>query len=156
MSELYRNGTYDAPEGAWIRRKSQDFATGVYDVFATIVNINSNHWVPIVVDFRASKILYGDSMGGVIDEKIEEILTWWTYHHTGVTFTKTYLPITRQRDGFSCGLLAWNALATYLLPHIHSLFNALDMAKERLKIFLQVIEQHDQVGRVLLTMNFRL
>jgi Ulp1 protease family, C-terminal catalytic domain len=151
LSELYRAGTYDALEGAsWIRRKSQDFATGVYDVFATIVNINSNHWVPIVVDFKASKILYGNSIGGVIDEGIEEILTWWTYHHTGVTFTKTYLPITRQRDGFSCGLLAWNALATYLLPDIHSLFNALDMAKERLKIFLQVIEQHDQVGGVLL------
>jgi hypothetical protein len=100
------------------------------------------------VDFKASKILYGDSMGGAIDEDIEEILTWWTYHHTGVTFTKSYLPITRQRDGFSCGLLAWNALAAYLLPNIHSLINASDVAKGRLEMFLRVIEQHNEVSRV--------
>jgi hypothetical protein len=160
LSQLYRDGTYDALEGAaWVRRKSQEFATGVYDIFATIVNINNNHWVPILVDFRASKILYGDSMGGAIDEGVEEILTWWTYHHTGVIFTKTYLPTTRQRDGFSCGLLAWNALATYLLPDIHSLIDASDVAKERLKMFLRVVEQHNsiqlEVGGVLFaTMNF--
>lgn len=152
LSQLYRDGTYDALEGgtAWVRRKGQEFATGVYDIFATIVNINDNHWVPIVVDFKASKILYGDSMGGAIDDGVEEILTWWTYHHTGVTFTKTYLPTTRQRDGFSCGLLAWNALATYLLPDIHSLIDASNMAKERLMMFLRVVEQHKLVGGVLL------
>ena len=112
MSQLHRDGTYDEDKGAaWVQREIEELATGVYDVFATIVNLNNNHWVSIVVDFKASKILYGDSMGGAIDENVEEILTWWTYHHTGVTFTKIYLPITRQRDGFSCGLLAWNALA---------------------------------------------
>jgi Ulp1 protease family, C-terminal catalytic domain len=105
LSQFHRDNTYDEFEGAaWIRRKGEEFATGVYDVLATITHINANHWVPIVVDFRASKILYGDSLGGAIDEDVEEVLTWWTYHHTGVTFTKTYLPITRQRDGFSCGL----------------------------------------------------
>ena len=102
-----------------------------------------------VVDFEASKILYGDSMGGAIDEDVEEVLTWWTYHHTGVTFMKTYLPITHQRDGFSCGLLAWNALAAYLLPNIHSLINASDVAEEQLKMFLRVIEQHNQVCQIL-------
>ena len=147
LSQLHRDGTYDTDKGAdWVRRKGVEFSTGVYDILATIVNLNDNHWVPIVVDFKASKFLYGDSMGGAIDENVEEILTWWTYHHTGITFTKTYLPITRQRDGFSCGLLAWNALATYLLPDIHSLIDASDVAKERLKMFLQVVEQHNEVG----------
>ena len=153
LSQLHQDGTYDTLEARrtpWVRRKGQELATGVYDRFVTIVNINENHWVPIVVDFRASKILYGDSMGGEIDEDVEEILTWWTYHHTGITFTKAYLPITRQRDGFSCGLLAWNALATYLLPNVHSLIDASDVAKERLKVFLRVVEQHNlnQVGGV--------
>jgi Ulp1 family protease len=101
LSQLHRDNSYDVDEGAAFRRKSEEFATGVYDVFATIVNINDNHWVSIVVDFKVSRFLYGDSMGGAI----EEILMWWTYHHTGVTFMKTYFPITRQRDGFSCGLL---------------------------------------------------
>ena len=97
LSQLHRDGTYDVDRGAaWVRRKSEEFATGVYNVLATIVNLNNNHWVPIVVDFEASKILYGDSMDGAIDEDVEEVLTWWTYHHTGVTFTKTYLPITCQ------------------------------------------------------------
>jgi hypothetical protein len=149
LSQLHRDGTYDEDKGAaWVRRQSEELATGVYDIFATIVNLDNNHWVPIVVDFKASKILYGDSMGGAIDDNVEEILTWWTYHHTGVTFTKTYLPITRQRDGFSCGLLAWNALAAYLLPDIYSLVNASDVAKERLKMFLRVVEQHHKVRGV--------
>lgn len=69
---------------------------GVYDVFATIVHINSNHWVPIVVDFKVSKYLYGDSLGGAIDEDVEEVLMWWTFHHTSITFTKSYLLITHQ------------------------------------------------------------
>jgi Ulp1 family protease catalytic subunit len=154
LTQLYRDGTYNALEdGAWVQRKSQEFATGVYDIFATIVNIDNSHWVSIIVDFKASKILYGDSMGGAIDEDIEEILTWWTYYHTGVKFTKAYLPITRQRDGFSCGLLAWNALAAYLLPNIHSLIDASDVAKERLKMFLQVVEQHDNQVEFVVTMN---
>ena len=44
-------------------------------MFATIVNINDNNWVSIVVDFKALNILYGDSMGGAIDEDVEEIFT---------------------------------------------------------------------------------
>ena len=155
LLQLHRDGTYNTDESAaWVRRISEELAKGVYDIFATIVNINDNHWVAIVVDFKASKCLYGDSMGGAIDENIENILTWWTYHHTGVTFTKSYLPITRQQDGFSCGLLAWNALAAYLLPDIHSLIDASDVAKGRLKMFLQVVDQHNEVGGF--SMNFLL
>ena len=70
------------------------------DLDTLIININNNHWVPIIVDFKASKVLYGNSMGGAIDEDVEEIIpTWWTYHHMGVTFTKAYLPTTRQSSG---------------------------------------------------------
>jgi len=58
-------------------------ATGVQDTLITIANINKNHWVAIIVDFQASKIWYGDSMAGAINEDIECNLTWWIYHHTG-------------------------------------------------------------------------
>ena len=65
LSQLHQDSTYNVDRGAaWVWRKSEEFATGVYNVLVTIVNLNNNHWVPIVVDFEASKILYSDSMGG--------------------------------------------------------------------------------------------
>jgi hypothetical protein len=60
----------------------------------------------------------------------------WTCYHTGKNFTKSYLPITRQRDGYSCGILAWNAIAAYLLPDFHTLIDAADVADKRLRMFL--------------------
>ena len=75
LSQLHRDGTYNEDKGAaWVQRESEELATGVYDVFTTIVNLDNNHWVSIVVDFKASKILYGNSMGGAIDENVEEFL----------------------------------------------------------------------------------
>ncbi|KDR65394.1 hypothetical protein GALMADRAFT_26651, partial [Galerina marginata CBS 339.88] len=133
-----------ATEYAWLRERGQEFATGVLDTMVTIANIGDNHWIALVVDFKASKILYGDSMGGTIDEGIEEALTWWIGQHTGKRFTTAFLPITRQRDGHSCGILAWMALAVYLFPEKYSLVDASAVADERLKMFLRVSERHNE------------
>jgi len=40
----------------------------------TLANIGGNHWIALILDFKALRILYGDSMGGTIDEGIEEAL----------------------------------------------------------------------------------
>lgn len=129
---------------AWLREKGQELATGVLDMLVTIANIGSNHWVAIIVDFKSSKILYGDSMGSTIDDDVEKALTWWIHQHTGKHFTKGYLPITRQRDGHSCGILAWTALAHYLFPGTYSLVDAGIVANERLRMFLRVSERHNE------------
>ena len=120
---------------AWIQEKGQELATSILDMFITITNVRENHWVALVIDFKSSRILYGDSMGGTIDEDIKNALTWWIHHHTSRHFTSSYLPITRQRDGHSCGILAWIALATFLFPKTYSLMDAGAVADERLRMF---------------------
>jgi len=84
------------PTYAWIQKKGQEISTGVYEMLATIANINQNHWVAVVLDFKESRIRYGKSMGGSIDEDLEVMLTWWSHQHTGRHFTTSYLPITWQ------------------------------------------------------------
>jgi len=127
----------------WLREKGQELATGVLDMLVTIANIGETHWVALILDFKSSNILYGDSMGGTIDEDVETALTWWIHHHTGKYFTKSYFPITCQRDGYSCGILAWNALAVFLLPEMHSLVDAGKVGDERLRMFLRVADHHN-------------
>ncbi|KAF8224536.1 hypothetical protein L208DRAFT_1310748, partial [Tricholoma matsutake] len=47
--------------------------------------------------------------------------------------------IAHQEDGYSCGLLAWNALVVYFFPTKYSLMNPATGDDQRLKIMLQVI-----------------
>jgi hypothetical protein len=133
----------------WLRTKGQEFGTGILDKLATIANVGGNHWVAVVIDFRLSQILYGDSLGGTITEEIETVLIWWIHHHTGQQFTTNRLPITCQQDGYSCGMMAWNAVATNVLPKNYTLMKSDrdGVADERLKMFLRVSERHnDKVG----------
>jgi Ulp1 family protease catalytic subunit len=132
-----------APNYNWLRKKGQEFGTGILDKLATITNVGRNHWVAVVIDFRSLQILYGDSLGGTITEEIEMVLNWWIHHHTGQQFTMNRLPITRQRDGYSCGIMAWNAVATKVLPKNYMLIKSEDVADERLRIFLRVSERHN-------------
>jgi hypothetical protein len=132
-----------APAYAWLRAKGQELATGVLEMLATIANIGDNHWIALVIDFKNSRILYGDSMGGTRDEGIKNALTWWIGHHTGRDFAESYIPITRQRDGYSCGILSWLALAVFLLPESYSLPEAGVVADERLQMFLRVSDRHN-------------
>jgi hypothetical protein len=131
----------------WLRTKGQEFGTGVLDKLATITNVGGNHWVAVVIDFRLSQILYGDSLGGTITVEIKTVLNWWVHYHTSHQFTTNRLPITRQRDGYSCGMMAWNAVATEVLPKNYMLMKSDSVADERLKMFLRVSECHnDKVG----------
>ena len=118
-------------------------ATGVLEMLAMIADIGNNHWVTLIINFKNSRILYGDSMGGTIDEGIKNALTWWIGHHTGRDFVHSYIPITCQRDGYSCGILAWIALAVFLLPETYLLTDARVVADERLQMFLRVSDWHN-------------
>ncbi|KAF8879417.1 hypothetical protein CPB84DRAFT_1632094, partial [Gymnopilus junonius] len=129
---------------AWLRNLGQELGTGVLDKLTSIVNIGENHWIAVVVDFQSAEILYGDSLGSTITEEFEETLTWWTFHHTAQHFPVKNLPIMHQRDGYSCSLLTWNALASKLLPEQYSLMDSGSVADKRLKVFLQIIEHHNE------------
>jgi hypothetical protein len=65
------------------------------------------------------------------------------------------MPVTRQWDGHSCGLLAWLALDSFLLGHQDALIESKDVADGRLKVFLQIIQRHeDEVSIVYPTLFF--
>jgi Ulp1 family protease len=146
LTEIYREKDEYAtrPGYAWIRKKGQDLATGVQDMLITIANVKDNHWVAVVLDFKESNIRYGDSMGGTIDGDLKVVLTWWIHHHTGEFFTTSYLPITRQQDSHSCGILAWNSLVVHLFPMENPLADVQAVADERLKAFLQISHRHNE------------
>jgi hypothetical protein len=95
-----------------------------------------------VLDFRAKTIWYGDSLQWEIEPKLRSVLEWWTEEHGSVRFTYQRLPITHQNDSFSCGLLAWNALAHFFLPFHRPLIDPADVVMERLRVLLCICERH--------------
>jgi hypothetical protein len=115
--------------------------SGLRRQVAFLVNINGNHWVAVILDFKHDLILLGD----LLDQNkhaMTDILEWWTEHHSGCQFTVQPLAITHQQDIFSCGLLSFNALAHHFLPNLYPLIDAMLVANGRLEMMLEVIEQH--------------
>ena len=89
-------------------------------------------------------IQYGDSTGQPIEQGLKTIITWWTFYHTGVQFSYTNLLIGIQRDGYSCGMLAWDALR-YQLAGPSPLVTRIDPSQpsdERLKMFLRLVKHY--------------
>ena len=66
----------------------------------------------------------------------------WTHHHTRHGFSCEKLPITIQDDGFSCGLLDYNALTHWANPEKYPLIDATKVDDARLEILLGGIRQH--------------
>jgi hypothetical protein len=153
LLEIYRHPDRDehyatAKNNAWLRRWGQELGTGVLDKLVAIVNLDQNHWVSVVIDAPSSRILYGDSLGKPITREVKGVLTWWINHHTATNFQIDNLAITCQEDGWSCGMLAWNAIAAHVLPETYSLVNGQAVVDERLKMLLRVVERHNEMVRV--------
>ncbi|KAH7908916.1 hypothetical protein BJ138DRAFT_990150, partial [Hygrophoropsis aurantiaca] len=139
------SGEYEASRYFRVARGlGQALASQTRDILGYLMNLNDNHWVVVVLNFRDSTILYGDSLGDPIPANLASILDWWTNTHTGLTFVHKTLPITHQQDSFSCGLLSFNALAHYILPDQYPLINPVEVDNERLKIMLQVVKRHSE------------
>lgn len=116
--------------------------TGRQDQCGFLVNLNWNHWVAVVLDFWTRKIWYGDSLGEQMPETVKKVLEWWTYFHSGEQFTHQQLPVTIQKDSFSCCLLAWDALVVFFSDGKEQLLDAGNVAEGRLNALLKVICRH--------------
>jgi hypothetical protein len=119
---------------AWLARIGDELASGKKETLATIVNVHRNHWVAIGIDVPTMTIWYGDPMGERIDGELEETLQWWVKIHFHADFMVKTMRTPEQRDGHSCGVLAYVALRNFVLP---------EQAREELKrkdIFNQVYE----------------
>ena len=124
-----------------IRRKNIGNGYRLHQQTTAIANTGSNHWIALVLDFQKKMIQFGDSMAGELSDNLKKALEWWTHLHSGSTFTHGFLPISQQHDGYSCGLLAWNALAAYILDDIE-LINPEDVAEEQLRVLLRIVDFH--------------
>ncbi|THU92846.1 hypothetical protein K435DRAFT_610613, partial [Dendrothele bispora CBS 962.96] len=124
-----------------LRRIGLQLSVGGKRMLGTLANVNGNHWVAIVVDVEGRRILHGDSFGNKINPELGLALDWWIHQHFGEHFLFEDLPITAQRDGFSCGLLAWRALESFILGAEEQ--ETENMADYRLEIFLRIVERHN-------------
>lgn len=135
----------------WLRDLGQSFATGVKETLGLIVNKDGNHWVTVVIDFVEETIWYGDSLATRMGKEVENVIDWWIFLHVGEYFQKKFLPITRQKDGYSCGLLAWNALRAYYLDE--DLMKAGSVADGRLGVVGRILDRHNETVCINFTMR---
>lgn len=121
-----------------IRQIGTSLSSGFQTKLATIINVNQNHWVSIIIDFENSLLLYGDSLGGKPNAELVQVFSWWTNIHTGRDFHLMSLAITKQDDSHSCGLLCFNALEHFFFPDRVSLTGAGDVDEARLDIIVRL------------------
>lgn len=143
--EWHQSDKYQSSkEWKWLRDWGNLIATGAVEKLGGLYNLNNNHWVAIVIDRTQSCYLYGDSMSSEIDKNLAEAIGWWIHVHTNIHYRYEALPITQQTDGYSCGLLSFNALAHFFNGNSTPLINPKEVLLERLRMFLKIISQHNQ------------
>lgn len=69
-----------------------------------------NHWTAATIDVPNKCIFYADTLGFDIPNELEAALTWWLANHIAGSFTLSRMACSQQDDGFSCAVLAANAI----------------------------------------------
>ena len=140
---------YDTDQGyRWLSKIGQRLANGHSDRLALVANTDQqNHWVAILIDVRERLIWFGNSLkGDGVPTSLMNALKWWLYYHFAEPFRTHDLPITIQRDGYNCGIFAWQALEAALLKK--PLITTNEPYTTRLKLFKRVVSRHqDTVGK---------
>ncbi|KAJ7176100.1 hypothetical protein C8R43DRAFT_857866, partial [Mycena crocata] len=138
--EVYRK----ARHFRWLRRLGQSFATKDRNRLGTIANEHENHWVALVIDCEKKLVGYGNGFGTSVPASLRKHLDWWLFEHLGLQFKWKDIPVVKQTDPHSCGILAYLVLAHWFDKDRFPLPNsvAAAMADERIKIFLRIAERH--------------
>ncbi|KAJ7812888.1 hypothetical protein B0H14DRAFT_3751873 [Mycena olivaceomarginata] len=98
------------------------------------------HWVGIVFDCRDKPVVrYGDSFKSPIPAELLAACTWWLGQHTMTLAPVEHaeLPIARQQDGHSRGMLVNNAHEHFIDPSV-PLDGPTHVANARLQIFNKI------------------
>lgn len=125
-------------------------ADGTLSTVGCVVHIDGNHWVAVVIDMRAKTLFYGDSLdassgargykqtlGG---REVPQALCWWLGQHGISKMDIDRLPTTIQVDGYSCGLMACNAVAHHFLPKQHPKIQPLEARVEKVLMMGRVLQ----------------
>jgi hypothetical protein len=128
----------------WLREKGEALANGENTHLATIVNIEGNHWVAVIIDSQNKVIHFGDSFRHTIPNDLKHVFNWWLgFHMNSTPFSYQPLPVSRQSDTFSCGVLCWDGLRSFLLKSKPRLINPKQALDERIRIFLRLVKPFD-------------
>lgn len=125
----------------WLRTVAAD-AVSHSGKIGLIFHIRSTHWVPVIVDTTHGVLFYGDSLAYEPDEVVLLSVRWWISQHTTAPLKLENLTCTQQRDTISCGLMAYNAIAHHFLPESVPLAAASDVAVERLRALIDIVDYH--------------
>jgi hypothetical protein len=125
---------------SWLRERGDALARGEKSYLATIANKNDVHWVALVINFKDHQVFYGDPLGETMPLSMQRVIEWWVGYHTQSASPLLHgtLPICSQADSFSCGVLSWDALRSFLIMEKPCLINPDDALDERLRIFLRL------------------
>ncbi|KAJ7826137.1 hypothetical protein B0H14DRAFT_2239168, partial [Mycena olivaceomarginata] len=140
--EKYRTGA----SLGWLRKLGEALAMGKGTRLGGIANISENHWIAFTIDTEAQVVGYGDGFRSAVPSGLRSHVDWWISQNLGLQFKWTDLPIPKQIDPHSCGILAYFSLAHWVdskrFPLPKSTIAA--MADERVKMFLRVVEHHER------------
>lgn len=117
------------------------------DVVYLPAHVRGNHWVVFVVDANAREIRYGDSLGmPPSGADIFVIQQWLELHKLGCFDLGEELTIGTQpaEDGFSCGILAINAVRHALFAD--ALWTPPMRDVTRINEYLRLVDNHLQVA----------
>jgi hypothetical protein len=130
----------------WLRRIGTSFATKNRIRLGTIANKTEDHWVTLAINVERQLVGYGDGFRGKVSSSLRQHLDWWLFEHLGLAFKWTDIPVAKQNDPHSCGILSYFNLAHWFdserfpLPECTSA----SMAEERIKMFLRIVKRHEQ------------
>jgi len=150
--KAYKNGIHSAcasHKPKQLLEVENRIISGYVDSVAEILHL-PNHWTSLVITFKPPKILYGDSLGSsILSNKASSLQQWICHmpdqsgHGIMESDISVYsLPTTIQKDAFSCGLIAPNAISHHYLPQTSPLLqpNPLSVAHCRLEFALDLLQ----------------
>jgi Ulp1 family protease len=124
--------------------------SGHIDSVAGVLHL-TNHWTSLIITFRPPKILYGDSLGSSMPSNKASSFRRWVCHMLDRSGQKIPeidisiypLAISTQRDPFSCGLFALNAISHHYIPQNSPLLQStvLSLAHSRLEFALDMLQE---------------
>ncbi|KZP14370.1 hypothetical protein FIBSPDRAFT_701618, partial [Athelia psychrophila] len=124
-----------------------DLASGLKTKVGMMWFVQDGHWVSTDVSIGHSQctIAYADPEQRALPESVRDPINWWLAAHIKQSLVWGTLECPLQRDGYSCGILANNALAHDFLPEVYplidtSVFGAVVIA--RLQAGTEVIKHH--------------
>ncbi|KAJ7861923.1 hypothetical protein B0H13DRAFT_1538861, partial [Mycena leptocephala] len=130
----------------WLRKLGASFAMKDRKRLGSIANKNEDHWVALGIDCERKAIGYGDGFRTKLSASLRKHLDWWLIEHLSAEFKWTDIPVVKQSDPHSCGILAYFAMAHWFDSERFPLpkCTATSMVEEHIRMFLRIVERHER------------